>query len=154
MAVSGRATPFILALFAWQGSVYATSPYMSWLNQHSVLPTELERRRATELTRERRAPYRRYYIGLAVSAIIAAIVAAFLLLGGSNPGAPKNPFHVTHRSGTDRGPIGNLFGPGVNKSTSVGGVVETTWTVRLKPGKYTFVCDAHAQMRGTFRVTA
>ena len=114
VAVSGRATPFILALFAWQGSVYATSPYMSWLNQHSVLPTELERRRATELTRERRAPYRRYYIGLAVSAIIAAIVAAFLLLGGSNPGAPKNPFHVTHRSGTDRGPIGNLFGPGVN----------------------------------------
>jgi plastocyanin len=48
----------------------------------------------------------------------------------------------------------HLFGPGVNKSTSVGGVVETTWTVRLKPGKYTFVCDAHAQMRGTFRVTA
>jgi hypothetical protein len=86
----------------------------SWLNQHSVLPTELERRRATELTRERRAPYRRYYTGLAVSAIIAAIVAAVLLLGGSNPGAPKNPFHVTHRSGTDRGKIGNLFGPGVN----------------------------------------
>ena len=47
-----------------------------------------------------------------------------------------------------------LAGPGVNKSTSVGGVTETTWTVRLKPGKYTFSCDAHAQMRGTFRVTS
>jgi plastocyanin len=48
----------------------------------------------------------------------------------------------------------HLVGPGVNKSTSVGGVVETIWTVRLKPGKYTFACDAHAAMRGTFRVTA
>jgi plastocyanin len=48
----------------------------------------------------------------------------------------------------------HLFGPGVNKSTSVAGVVETTWTVRLKPGTYTFACDAHAAMRGTVRVTA
>ena len=47
-----------------------------------------------------------------------------------------------------------LFGPGVNKTTSVAGVVETTWTVRLKAGKYTYVCDAHPGMRGTFRVTA
>ena len=47
----------------------------------------------------------------------------------------------------------HLAGPGVNKSTSVGGVTETTWTVRLKPGKYSYSCDAHAQMRGTFRVT-
>jgi plastocyanin len=48
----------------------------------------------------------------------------------------------------------HLVGPGVNKSTSVVGVVERTWTVRLKPGKYTYACDAHGQMRGTFRVTA
>jgi plastocyanin len=48
----------------------------------------------------------------------------------------------------------HLSGPGVSKSTSVGGVVETTWTIRLKPGKYTYSCDAHASMRGTFRVTA
>jgi plastocyanin len=47
-----------------------------------------------------------------------------------------------------------LSGPGVNMSTSVAGVTETTWTVRLKPGKYSYSCDAHAQMRGTFRVTA
>jgi plastocyanin len=48
----------------------------------------------------------------------------------------------------------HLTGPGVDKSTSVAGVVETTWTVRLKPGKYTFVCDPHAsRMRGSFRVT-
>jgi plastocyanin len=48
----------------------------------------------------------------------------------------------------------HLTGPGVNKSTSIGGTTETTWTVKLKPGKYTYLCDPHAaQMRGTFRVT-
>jgi plastocyanin len=50
----------------------------------------------------------------------------------------------------------HLFGPGVNKSTSVGSTTETTWTVKLKPGKYTYQCDPHASlgMKGTFRVTA
>ena len=48
----------------------------------------------------------------------------------------------------------HLRGPGVNKSTTVGGVSERIWTVTLRPGKYTFVCDPHAmQMRGSFRVT-
>jgi plastocyanin len=48
----------------------------------------------------------------------------------------------------------HLTGPGVDKKTSVGGKVETSWTVKLKPGRYTYVCDPHAaQMRGTFRVT-
>jgi plastocyanin len=47
-----------------------------------------------------------------------------------------------------------LKGPGVNKATSVSRRVETTWTVRLRPGKYTFRCDPHASMmRGSFRVT-
>ena len=49
----------------------------------------------------------------------------------------------------------HLTGPGVNKSTSVSGTAETIWTVRLKAGKYTFVCDPHASsMRGSFRVTS
>ena len=49
----------------------------------------------------------------------------------------------------------HLTGPGVNRSTTVGGMSETTWTVRLKPGKYTYYCDPHAgQMRGSFRVSA
>jgi plastocyanin len=48
----------------------------------------------------------------------------------------------------------HLTGPGVDKATSLAGLAETIWTVRLKPGKYTFVCDPHAsQMRGSFRVT-
>lgn len=48
-----------------------------------------------------------------------------------------------------------LKGPGVNRATSVPRRAETVWTVRLKPGRYVFVCDPHATtMRGSFRVTA
>jgi plastocyanin len=56
----------------------------------------------------------------------------------------------------DKGTIHNfhLTGPGVNKATSIGGTGDKTWTVKLKPGTYRYVCDAHAtQMKGTFRVT-
>lgn len=49
----------------------------------------------------------------------------------------------------------HLVGPGVNRSTTVGGVGERFWTVTLRPGTYTFFCDAHrAQMHGSFRVVA
>jgi len=49
----------------------------------------------------------------------------------------------------------HLKGPGVNKKTGVGFVGKKTWTVTLKPGKYTYQCDPHATagMKGTFRVT-
>jgi plastocyanin len=49
----------------------------------------------------------------------------------------------------------HLFGRGVNKRTSVPFTGETTWTVKLKPGKYTYQCDPHASagMKGTFKVT-
>ena len=40
----------------------------------------------------------------------------------------------------------HLVGPGVNKATSVGFVGERTWTITLKPGKYTYKCDPHALM--------
>jgi plastocyanin len=46
-----------------------------------------------------------------------------------------------------------LVGPGVNRATSVSGKAETIWTVKLKPGKYAYLCDPHAStMRGSFRV--
>jgi plastocyanin len=50
----------------------------------------------------------------------------------------------------------HLVGPGLNKSTSVPFVGEKTWTITLKPGKYTYKCDPHALagMKRTFRVTA
>jgi plastocyanin len=57
----------------------------------------------------------------------------------------------------DKGSIHNfhLTGPGVNKSTTVAFTGEKTWTVKLKPGKYTYQCDIHASegMTGTFKVT-
>jgi len=48
----------------------------------------------------------------------------------------------------------HLTGPGINKSTSVGGTGEQTWTVTLKKGTYKYVCDPHSsQMKGSFKVT-
>jgi plastocyanin len=48
----------------------------------------------------------------------------------------------------------HLVGPGVNRSTGIAFTGERTWRLALKPGKYTFMCDAHATtMRGSFRVT-
>lgn len=47
----------------------------------------------------------------------------------------------------------HLKGPGVNKTTSVSGKGTKTWTVTLKKGKYTYVCDPHASfMKGSFTV--
>jgi plastocyanin len=47
----------------------------------------------------------------------------------------------------------HLTGPGVNKSTTVGGTGERFWTVTLRPGTYKYVCDPHAtMMRGSFKV--
>ena len=48
----------------------------------------------------------------------------------------------------------HLTGPGVNKSTPVGAKGTFRWTVKLKKGSYTFVCDPHASfMKGSFTVS-
>jgi plastocyanin len=49
----------------------------------------------------------------------------------------------------------HLFGPGVNKKTTVPFTGTRTWIVKLKPGKYTYQCDIHASvgMKGSFRVS-
>src|SRR5687768_10434480 len=55
----------------------------------------------------------------------------------------------------DRSNIHNfrLRGKGLNKTTSIGGKGTFTWTVTLKPGTYTFICDPHpTTMKGTFKV--
>jgi plastocyanin len=48
----------------------------------------------------------------------------------------------------------HLFGPGLNQTTTVPEMTDTTWTVTLQPGGYAFVCDPHQAggMRGTFSV--
>ena len=50
----------------------------------------------------------------------------------------------------------HLNGPGLNKKTGISFTGETTWTIKLKPGTYTYQCDPHASsgMKGHFKVTA
>jgi ABC-type oligopeptide transport system substrate-binding subunit len=48
----------------------------------------------------------------------------------------------------------HLTGEGVDETTSVEEVTDTTWNVELKAGEYTFICDPHPDsMKGTFTVT-
>ena len=47
----------------------------------------------------------------------------------------------------------HLYGPGVDETTSVTATGNSSWTVTLREGRYTFVCDPHSSdMRGTFVV--
>lgn len=55
----------------------------------------------------------------------------------------------------DRSPEHNfhLMGPGVDTSTTVPESGDTTWSLTLRDGTYTFQCDPHATaMRGSFTV--
>lgn len=47
----------------------------------------------------------------------------------------------------------HLRGPGVDERTDVSFVGKVTWTVMLKDGTYTFVCDPHpSALKGSFKV--
>ena len=48
----------------------------------------------------------------------------------------------------------HLTGPGVNKKTSVVAKTRKTWTLSLKPGKYTYRSDKSRRLKRTFTVTA
>jgi len=49
----------------------------------------------------------------------------------------------------------HLFGSGVERLTSVGGMGTESWTVTLTDGTYRYQCDPHStQMRGSFTVGA
>ena len=48
----------------------------------------------------------------------------------------------------------HLKGPGVNKKTGVGARAKATWTLTLKPGKYTYRSDTSRKLRGSFTVRA
>ncbi len=47
----------------------------------------------------------------------------------------------------------HLTGAGVDEKTSVADTTEATWTVTLTPGTYTYTCDPHPKMTGSFTVT-
>lgn len=47
----------------------------------------------------------------------------------------------------------HLFGPGVDRATSVSGEGKDLWTVTFKDGMYTYICDAHpSSMKASFTV--
>jgi plastocyanin len=118
--------------------------------------------------------FRTTLFALAAAAIAVALVASAQakstgLTGEVGPGfkieVQKNGKDLkTIKAGTykikveDKATIHNfhLMGPGLNKKTGVAFKGDTTWTIKLKPGRYTYQCDPHAArgMKGTFRVTA
>ena len=107
---AGRNGWLILTLFAWQGSLYASSPFMSWLSLRMELSDPLERRRQSEWRRDRFARRMPYYVGAFGGLAGAAALIVLLVLGGTNPGpAPKDPFALPKRSATDQGPLQNLI---------------------------------------------
>jgi plastocyanin len=116
---------------------------------------------------------------LALSSLVVAALAAVLflvpawgksagLVGEVGPGftveVKNNGKDLkTIKAGTykikveDKASIHNfhLVGPGVNKKTGVSFKGDTTWTIKLKPGRYTYQCDPHhlSGMQGHFTVT-
>jgi cellulose synthase/poly-beta-1,6-N-acetylglucosamine synthase-like glycosyltransferase len=95
--VHGVASALLVALFAWQGSVYATAPFMSLLSTRTALTPELERRRRTEWMRERLGRAAPYLVGAAAALAVVGAFAAIIGFGGSQPGTQRaNPFEVQH----------------------------------------------------------
>ena len=103
-----------------------------------------------------------------VPAQASSSMTAHRLIGESGPGftvevkqGAKDVKTLRHGTYTikveDKSNIHNfhLFGPGVNKKTSVPFKGDKTWTVKLRKGRYTYQCDIHAAtgMKGHFRVT-
>jgi plastocyanin len=116
----------------------------------------------------------RIRLALVAAAAALALVAAATAQAASAPlvGTVGPGFTITLKQGTkkvttlkagtytfkiaDKSSIHDfhLTGPGVNKTTSVGGTGNSTWKVTLKKGTYKFVCDPHAPiMKGSFKVT-
>ena len=112
---------------------------------------------------------------VALAAMVAALIvpgafassAATTLNGTDGPGftitLKKSGVKVTKlKHGAyvikvaDKSSIHNfhLKGPGVDKKTGVSFTGTKTWTVTLKAGKYTYVCDPHSSfMKGSFTVS-
>ena len=113
---------------------------------------------------------RALFMALAIAALLAvpAYAKTVTLSGEVGPGfsieVKKGGKDLeTIKAGTykikveDKASIHNfhLFGPGLNKKTGVSFTGDTTWTIKLKPGRYTYQCDPHhlSGMRGHFTVT-
>jgi Cupredoxin-like domain len=110
---------------------------------------------------------------VALAAIVAALIVPSALASSPTLTGTVGPgFTITLKQGSapvktlkagtytfkisDKSNLHNfhLTGPGVNKATSTPKTGSATWTVTLKKGKYTFVCDPHKTfMKGSFTVS-
>jgi glycosyltransferase involved in cell wall biosynthesis len=109
LVLRGRASPFLVAIFAWQGTVYAAAPFMSWLNQHTELSAQMERRRRTEAMRERIGIGHPALAGSLVGLASAVALEIVVSTGGSHPGTPHYPFAAPKRAPGDNGLISNVI---------------------------------------------
>ena len=118
LLVTHRSGPIVAALFLWQGVVYACAPYMAWLNQHTELSAQLERRRRSEWMRERvsrAAPA--VALGAAIGLLVTSIVALAIVLGASSSTTrSERLFSLPHSSGGPISPIGSLLRPSLAPS--------------------------------------
>ena len=102
-------------------------------------------------------------VGVAQAATVVPVKLSAVVGPGTNITLKKGTRLVsTLKTGTytitvtDRAKTHNfhLVGPRVNKSTAVSRVETKIWTVSLKPGTYTYLCDPHASfMKRSFNVT-
>ena len=98
---------------------------------------------------------------IAAIAALPVVAAASKLTGTVGPGFTiKMPTKPTKAGKytlvvSDKSNLHNfhLKGPGVNVKTGVGFVGTKSFTITLKKGKYTFVCDPHLTvMKGSFAI--
>jgi cellulose synthase/poly-beta-1,6-N-acetylglucosamine synthase-like glycosyltransferase len=128
----GVASALLVALFAWQGAVYATAPFMSLLSTRTALTSELERRRRTEWRRERLSRAAPYVVGAAAALAAVGAFAAIIGLGGSQPGAQgqQNPFQVQRAAPTATSPPAT---PSVSSSITPTVTVTPSPTATVSP---------------------
>jgi cellulose synthase/poly-beta-1,6-N-acetylglucosamine synthase-like glycosyltransferase len=105
LGVLHRGTWFVYTLFVWQGLVYASALFMSWLNVRGALTPELERRRQSETLRDRLAAKAPYYAAAATVIGIAAVVFALV---GSQTQPRRTPELLKPPSHAAIGPISFL----------------------------------------------
>ena len=99
-------------------------------------------------------------LATALAAARPAVAATPTLEGNVGPGFTIKMVTKPTKAGKiklvidDKSNIHNfhLTGPGVNVKTSVSAVGSKTFSVTLKKGKYSFVCDPHTFMKGSFTV--
>jgi len=117
---------------------------------------------------------KRFLLMMSVVALAFAVTAMGSVGNSKLSGVTGPSFKITLTSGSgavktlksgtytivvnDKSSIHNfhLFGPAVNKKTTVPFTGTQSWTVKLKSGTYTYQCDVHATtgMKGTFKVTS